>query len=319
MEGKPLVEPAEQVFDRGGLADSSTATRLRVGYYNIEMFTDGINDSDRRTEELARIQASGAAGIIDEFEPDILMLSEVENGRVVTLLNDALANPYPAGYVVLYGSGTTRIEDMNSAMLTRFKPESVSEIDFGPLTGEGRPARGFFRAIFHLGDQHYLAVYSAHLKSNYGNRRRNQAQRYHAMRMVREDAETLTGAHPERRWEMLLLADFNSDPLSPKFGGDPTWRVLTDWSDLWSEHPSVYERHTIPTRFGDPRLEFPPALFDRVLANPGMREAPWVVSLPDVVAKGVVTADITVKPGEQGHVSDHYPVYVDLTRDNPAD
>lgn len=319
IEGQPLIESADVVFEQAELPAPSGVDRLRVAYYNIEMFTDGINDGQRRTPELAARQARGAAAIIDELNPDILLLSEIENGSVVSMLNDAMANPFPAGYVVRFGTGGRRSEKMNSAMLSRYRPESVAEIDFGPLRGDGRPTRGLFRAVFDLGDQHYLLVYSAHLKSNFGSRKKNQAQRYHAMRLMREDLHALMAAHPERRWEKLLLADFNSDPLSPQFTGDPTWQVFDDWHDLWSEHPEVAELYTIPTRHGDPRLEFPPALFDRILANPAMREAPWTVSRPDLIARGVETANVHVKPGEENHVSDHFPVYVDLFRSPPED
>jgi endonuclease/exonuclease/phosphatase family metal-dependent hydrolase len=311
--GDPLIEPIQPAFVSGELP-AGTGDHLRIAFYNIEMFTDGIQDGQQRNEALALQQARGAAAIVDEIEADILLVSEVENGRALGMLNDGLAKPFPSGYMAEFGTGGRRREKMNIGMLTRYQPESVHEIDFGPLTGEGRPTRGVFRAIFSLDEDRALLIYSTHLKSNWGSRKKNYAQRYHAMRLIKEDVERVVLAQPERSWEKLLMADFNSDPDSPQFEGDPTWQVLTDWMDLWSEHADLKNIHTLPTRFGDPRFEFPPALFDRILAHPGTREAPWTVSLPSVIPRGTATSNVNIKPGEGDHVSDHYPIYLDINR-----
>lgn len=313
-QGEPLVEEAVLVFDRGA-RDASETTQVRVAYYNIEMFTDGIKDGQYRNETLALNQAKGAAAIIKDLHADILLISEVENARALTLLNDALEASSPAAYMVEFGTGGRRKEKMNIGLLTRYKPSAVHEVDFGPLTGAGRPTRGLFRVMFDLGDEHTLLVYATHLKSNWGSRRVNYAQRYHAMQLLRADMEHLEAEHPGRTWEKIILADFNSDPGQEQFAGDPTWQVLTNWHDLWSERPDVAAVFSIPTRFGDPRLEYPPALFDRVLAAPELRCAPWIVSLPSLVPRGSVTSDIKIKPGQEGHVSDHFPIFVDIARD----
>ncbi len=312
-QGQPLLEEAVTAFVHPPVPALDRSS-FRVAFYNLETFTDGIKDGEDRTEALAKTQAADAAAILAEVNADILLISEIENARALIMLNDALADPYPAGYVVRYGTGSSREENMNAAMLTRHRPDMIHELDFGPLTGSGRPTRGFFRATFDLGDDHHLVVYGGHLKSNWGNMQRNYSQRYHALRMMRDDAATLMATDPDRKWEMLLLADFNSDPLMPKFADDPTWTIMGDWIDLWADHPEVSNLFTVPSRLGDPELVFPPALFDRIVAHPALREAPWVASLPGVVAKGADTENVHTKPGRHGHVSDHYPVYVDITR-----
>ncbi len=48
--------------------------------------------------------------------------------------------------------------------------------------------------------------------------------------------------------------------------GDPSLKPLSDWKDLWRGRP-LAERTTLPTRYGDPKLEFPPACFDRLFAS----------------------------------------------------
>jgi endonuclease/exonuclease/phosphatase family metal-dependent hydrolase len=313
-EGKPLIEDAIPAISAPSDAPAIAGDRIRVAFYNIEMFTDGIKDGKNRTEELAINQARGAAAIIKELDADILLISEIENERALKYVNDALAHPFPRGYIVEFGTGGGRKEKMNIGMLSRFAPETVHEIDFGPLKGEGRPTRGVFRASFDLGASHHLLLYATHLKANWGHRQKNYAQRYNAMSLIHADAASMIEAFPDRQWEILILGDFNTDPRLPEFKEDPTLSRFKDWHDAWTEYDDRSAVHTVPTRRGDPMREFPPATFDRVLAHPGLREAPWSVSAPSVLMKGTETEDVTVLPGQGRHVSDHYPIYIDLTR-----
>ncbi len=314
MKGTPLLEPATLSIQLDVPATPSADT-IRIGFYNIEMFTDGIKDGKTRNETTARNQAKGAAAIVDELAADILVISEVENERALGWLNDGLASPYPYGYTVEFGTQSGRAEKMNIALLSRVKAESVHEIDFGPMTGPHRPTRGLVRAIIPLDDQgHCLLLYGAHLKANWGDRDRNYAQRVNALKFLMEDVEMVLAAHPDRNWEVVVVGDFNTDPLLKQFGDDPTLKVLEDFVDLFSVHHDVSDLFTVPTRRGDPMREFPPALFDRVLVRPEVRATPWQASLPGVIMKGTETADVTVLPGEGSHVSDHYPIYVDLIR-----
>jgi endonuclease/exonuclease/phosphatase family metal-dependent hydrolase len=313
-EGEPLLEPVAAAITPVEPLDSQIPDRLRVGFYNVEMFTDGIKDGKNRTEASATNQAAGAATISAELKADLLFISEIENGRVLGYLNDNLPEPYPYGYIAQFGTESGRIEKMNIALLSRLTPEEVFEVDFGPLRGRYRPTRGVLGAVFDLGDGHALLAYGTHLKANWGDRQRNYAQRVNAMRLIRADAERRLAAAPDRNWEVVLLGDFNTDPLMESFADDPTLKVLADWDDLWSGHLDISDLYTVPTRRGDPMREFPPALFDRILVHPGMRESPWVTSLPGVIMKGTVTEDVTVLPGQGAHVSDHFPIYIDLRR-----
>jgi len=310
--GEPIHESITPAFTNATDAEMNL-TKVRVGFYNIEMFTDGIKDEKHRTEAKAGIQAKEAAVIIEELAADILLISEIENSRILDILNKNLNKPYPCGYVSDFGTKSGRIEKMNIGMLSRIPPVSVDEIDFGPLQGPGRPTRGLFRAQFDLGDHHFLVVYSSHLKSNYGDRSKNYSQRVNAMKIMKEDADKLVAENPDKKWEVMILGDFNTDPMEREFRDDPTIKVLTDWTDLWSLHPDVKNIYTVPTRYGDPHREFPPALFDRIIANPELTSAPWELGNPEVIRKGTVTEDVKTMPGENGHVSDHYPIYVDLT------
>jgi len=311
FSGEPVYETISPSFTNA-TEEGLDRTKVRVGFYNIEMFTDGIKDEKHRTEAKAVIQAKGAATIIAELAADILLISEIENTRILDILNTSLDKPYPYGYVSDFGIKSGRIEKMNIGMLSRISPVAVDEIDFGPLQGPGRPTRGLFRAQFDLGDNHILVVYSSHLKSNYGDRAKNFSQRVNAMKIMKEDADKIMAANPDKTWEVMILGDFNTDPLELEFKDDPTIKVLTGWTDLWSIHPDVKNIYTVPTRYGDPHREFPPALFDRIITSPELTSAPWKVGNPEVITKGTVTEDVKTMPGDNGHVSDHYPIYVDL-------
>ena len=313
VSGTPQVEDAIRVFS-APVSDHVDTGQVRVAFYNIEMFTDGIKDGQSRTEEAAINQARGAARIIDVINPDVLFISEIENERTLNYLNDALNNPFSHGYVVLFGSGSGQIEKMNIGMLSRLKPVSVEEIDFGPLSGRGRPTRGYLRALFELDAKHSLLVYAVHLKANWGERHRNYAQRANAMKLLQEDVSHMLEAYPDREWEIMVIGDFNTDPALNEHTEDPTLQILEDWTDMWLEHEDIGDRHTVPTRRGDSRREFPPAIFDRILVHPTLREKPWSVGLPEVLMTGTDTNNVNTLPGHDDHISDHYPIYIDLKR-----
>lgn len=294
--------PAERVGDR-----------VRVASYNIENFSDGFGDGGERTPERVRSQSSLAASFIDEIDPHVIVLMEIENAKSLKILNDALKKPFPLAYVTKLGDGSDDEQKLNLAVLSRIPVEQVTETDFGPLRGPGRPTRGILRTVVALDPERRLAIYSLHLKSNFGNRQRNIAQRTYTTQKVRDDAEALRAAQPQYQWEMIVAGDMNIDPELPEFQGDTSLKPLAGWRDLWVGRP-IHERTTVPTRFGDSNLEFPPAAFDRILTSADLGVAPWVAGEAQVLPKGVFSRDVNSLPGDNGHVSDHYPVWVDLTR-----
>lgn len=314
--GEPAVAaPAVAFEDRGALAP--VGDRLRVAAYNIENFTDAEGDGDDRTAENMKSQARGAAANLDEIGADVVLVIEIENAAALRALNEALARPYPAGYITHLGEGAPDEQKLNIAALSRVPLADLREIDFGPLTGAGRPTRGVMRVQVDLGAQRRLAVYAVHLKSNYGYRPRNMYKRRHALQLVMQDAKALRESDPAVTWEMVVIGDMNVDPELPEFSGDWSLTPLRGWKDVWRGRP-LHERTTIPTRYGDPAMEFPPACFDRIYVGADLTNFPWRVGEPGVVQKGVQTRNVKALPGQEGHVSDHYPVYVDLLREAPA-
>ena len=311
-KGEPRREAPAPAWSRPD-ETSKPGDLIRVAAYNIEHFTDAVGDGPDRTPERLSRQARMAAELIQEINPQVVLLMEIENATSLAALNQALTTPFPVGYVTQLGNGAPDEQKLNLAVLSRLPLAEVAEVDFGPLNGPGRPTRGYLRAVLDLGEGHRLAVYAVHLKSNFGYRPRNVAQRQGTMKLIAEDAAALAASDPAVTWEMLVAGDTNVDPEQPEFAGDASLKPLKEWRDLWRGRP-LAERTTVPTRYGDPALEFPPACFDRLFASPELTRKPWQAGEPQALARGVETRRVIAKPGEGNHISDHYPVYVDLTR-----
>lgn len=305
----PRREPLQPAFATGVVVAVTGA--FRVVTYNIENFGDGVGDKGR-TPEIAAAHARDAAALIARFDPDLVVLQEIENSKALALLNEALPRPYPTGYITDFRPRSGRIGDHNVAILSRMPVEDVVERDFGAMTGDVVPTRGFLRCTIPLPGDRRLVVYGTHLKSNYGRKDRNRAQRRIAMEAIRADADEVLRGPGAAQVELLLAGDVNTDPDSREFADDPTLDAFRGWIDLWRGRP-LSERGTCPTRRGDPTREFPPAAFDRILVAPAMTNRPWVVSPPRMLAEGVNTKDVFALPGTgRGHVSDHHPVAVDI-------
>ncbi len=311
-EGQPLRQRPLQVLARAA-PPAPPAGRVRVASYNIEHFTDGIDDGPARRAEAVTNQAARAARLIGEINPDVLVVQEIEGSNSVRLLNAQLTRPFTEAWITQFGTGSGNEDKLNLAVLSRLAVRDAEELDFGPLTGPGRPTRGLLRFSVELGDSHRLLVYVLHLKSNFGNKPRNIAQRQATLEILRRDAESVAQAHPGIKWEMLALGDTNVDPELPEFAQDTSFQPLREWRDLWRGQP-MPRRATIPTRLGDPAKEFPPACFDRIFASPALAEPPWKAGVPGVVQRGCDTNDCFTLPGEKNHISDHFPVYIDLVR-----
>ena len=288
--------------------------RIRVCNYNVENFNDGLDDGTNTTTSLARGHARGVAMNLNEIDADIVVLEEVENALALNLLNDALKQPYPVAFVTRFGSSKGPREKLNMAVLSRIPLSGLRELDFGSFQGRGRPPRGILSFFVDLGSGRRLLIYGVHLKSNFGDRVKNEFQRLSAMKILKADADQLRARDPQQEWEILVVGDMNVDSEDRQFADDPTFRPMRGWLDLWRGRP-LAERITLPTRHGDPALEFPPATFDRFFASTNLLATPWRVDSPQALQRGVDTQNVFTLPGQsEAHVSDHYPVYVDIER-----
>ena len=310
---QPLIESPQVVLSQP-VPGLGARPGFRIASYNIQDFTDGRGEGRQRTPEMADRQARAAAALLNEINPDIAVIEEVENRESLLLLNRAMARPFPIAQVTRFGTGGPEMEKLNIAVLSRLPVEEAREIDFGPMRGKGWPPRGALRFAVDLGDGRKLLVYGVHLKSNWGNARKNPLKRARALEIVAADAAAVARRAPDAKWEMAIVGDVNVDPDSDLFADDATLLPLDGWIDLWRGRP-LEERITVPTRRGDPAQEFPPATFDRIFVSPELTNLPWRVGLPGVIPRGVDTGNVfTVGGQDDRHVSYHYPVFVDVWR-----
>jgi endonuclease/exonuclease/phosphatase family metal-dependent hydrolase len=289
--------------------------RLRIASYNIQDFSDGRNDGEARTPAQADRQARWAAANVDEMDPDIVVFEEVENARALQMLNVRMKKPYPFGAITRFAAPGGRTDRLNIAVMARVPVTGLRELDFSGLTGPGRPPRGVLGFMVPLGDDRSLLVYGVHLKSNYGEADKNRAKRRHAMAFLADDVRAVLDRAPKVQWELLVAGDTNVDPDQEQFATDPSFAPLKGWIDLWRGRP-VAERITLPQRQSDdPTKLYPSSTFDRFFVSPALAESPWTVEPPQVLPRGVNTNNVLTLGGENGHVSDHYPVYLDIVRE----
>jgi len=312
FKGRYGIEKPERVIhEPEGMA--ALGFRLRISSYNLQDFTDGVNDGAARTPDRVDRQARNAAFALDEINPDIAVFQELENGDVLKTLNNKLSRPFPLGYITRFHAREGQDQKLNIGVLSRIPLSGVRELDFEHLEGAGRPPRGLISFIVNLGDDRRLLVYGVHLKSNWGDKQKNRFQRFHALKMLRGDADQVVRMNPKLSWEILMLGDMNLDPEAPGFNEHKTLEPIKDWVDLWKGRP-LAERATLPTRYGDPAQEFPPITFDRFFASRELQSEPWMAQNPQVLQRGVDTNIFVVAGENDVHVSDHYPVYIDLAR-----
>lgn len=288
--------------------------RIRIAAYNLEHFTDGEDDPPERTPERLTAHTRGAAKLIDKIDPDVIILQEIENKQALRILNDALSKPYPVGHITFFRHPWGEVDKLNIAVLSRVPLKSVRTVRFSRANAKSRPPRGLLAFEIEIAPGHRILVYGLHLKSNFGSSEVNQRQRRRALEILADDAESVRRNNPSTHYEIAILGDTNVDPDNEQFADDPSLDPLSAFADLWRGRP-IEERTTIPTREGDPALLFPPAAFDRIFVCTNLMAAPWIAGPAQVLQKGVHIRDVSVLPGDKGHVSDHHPVFVDLLRD----
>jgi endonuclease/exonuclease/phosphatase family metal-dependent hydrolase len=293
-------------------APAAVSNRMRICSYNIENFSDGIGDGRLRTEEAMHRQANQAAALVARINPDILVLQEIENETVLKRLNESFPAPFAVGYITRLGDQGHDVT-LNLAVLSRVRIEAVTEIDFGPLKGTDLPPRGVLKFMVPAGDSSRILVYVVHLKSNYGSPVKNVPKRRKALQVVADDIRVVARSEASTR-EILVIGDMNVDPDTTAFAHDTSLSPLRGFYDLWRGE-DLPSRTTVPTRHGNPARAFSPVAFDRILVSAEMQVAPWLAGKPQRLAAGVNTTDVDALPGiDPSHVSDHYPVYIDVCR-----
>jgi len=312
-EEKPVLLEDPIALTNAAPRFSTVGDRIRVCSYNIQDLTDGAGDGFLRTKTVVDRHLQSAARIINAIQPDVLVIQEIENLAVLDRLNQLLEPPFPTGYISSFGMGG-RPDKRNIALLSRFEILKIRELDFAGVEADVNVTRGALSGVINLGNNHLLLVYGVHLKSNLGEPAVNVSKRQEALKVIRAHAELVMESNPSKLWEIVVAGDMNVDPELESFADDESLAPLGDWVDLWRGFP-LESRTTIPTRLGDPDLEFPAACFDRIIVAPELTNPPWVAGEPVALQRGVDVGNVFTAAGQNDeHVSDHYPVFVDLQR-----
>ncbi len=287
---------------------------IRICNWNIEWFPAGQRDMQ---EINVNYQVAAVAGILNEIQPDILLLQEIRNLPSLRLLNRNL-NPPGMSHMAIslfYKENTAESMDNRTrggqecALLSRYPWSEIREIDFATLTGKVRPTRGWLYAKFVIGD-HTIHIYNGHLKSNFGadnpkDRAKNIAKRKAAIEELERDLNQQK-IDPYRD-KIVVVGDFNSDFFSQDFADEEMFDALSHLGFHQTfTLASAEERITIPAKTGEP---WPSGTFDYIFLSSGWK-------LDDVTARvlqrGAAKRKDVYGGDEAGLASDHYPVYIDL-------
>ena len=293
----------------------SVDARLRICSYNIQNFNDAKDDEKGRKKKHLKQQAKDAASVLKKIDADVVIIQEIENGDVLKLLNRNMGSAHTFNYITRFDYPEHRDAKLNIAVLSRLPLKDLMELDFSPLQGVDRPSRGVLRFSIELNKDERLLVYGVHLKSNRGEREENIARRASAVSAIRADIERMRRSEVDHEWHFMVAGDMNMDTDSDEFKDDDSLRSISGMVDLWSGRP-IEERTTHPKRTVRWKgKEYPAVAFDRFLVSPSLTQAPWTVGSAEALKEGVYLKNASVKPGTRaGHVSDHYPIYVDLFR-----
>ena len=220
---------------------------------------------------------------LEGIDPDILCLQEIKEPGALQRLTEAL--PGHSLQVISDFQGTLEI-----AIISKLRAEAAFMQPFQP--GEASdPPRGFAYTAFNIGG-HMLAIYSVHLKSNYGGIDETAPKREESARQLVAHAKEMAKQYIEMDLpcSVILCGDFNYDPRRLDWSNDDTFQILLDAGFVWAGQ-GLPREETI-TWLSNGR--YPDAAFDHFMVKPA-----------EPVVVGRVSTSKTNRT-----VSDHRPLTV---------
>ena len=206
-----LVFAVSSALAAGKAAD----TDIVVASWNIENLFDAEDDPKnegddeftpsvwtRWSEARYRLKLTNCADIISMMKPDVLVLAEVENKRVLNDLCEVLDNVYhyPMPHVIHRDS--TDFRGIDVAILSRIKPTQVTWIR--PGTG----LRDSVAADFKVGRGRFTVI-GNHWKSRWGDKKQSDATRSFMASKVKAHWSYLLGKNPAAA--IIVTGDFNDN------------------------------------------------------------------------------------------------------------
>ncbi len=196
-------------------AGKAASSDIIVASWNIENLFDAEDDPKnegddeftpsgwtRWSEARYRLKLTNCADVISMMKPDVLVVAEVENKRVLNDLCEVLDKVYhyPMPYIIHRDS--TDFRGIDVAILSRIKPAQVTWI---------RPGTGLRDSVavdFKVG-RGLFTVIGNHWKSRWGDKKQSDATRSFMASKVKAHWSYLLGKNPAAA--IIVTGDFNDN------------------------------------------------------------------------------------------------------------
>lgn len=194
---------------------------ITVGFWNVENLFDLENDPIKEddefslggdkmiTQEILNMKLDHLTEVLSDLNVDILGLCEVENRKVLEMLNDDYSEKNYS--IVHYESPDLRgidvalLYDAEKLTVVDSYPIEIPFIDENP-TRDILYVKGFY-------DEAELHIFINHWPSNYGGLERGSRRRLVAANVLREVLDKIL--QEDEKANIILMGDFNEGPLAP--------------------------------------------------------------------------------------------------------
>lgn len=202
------------------LGCGNNSNTIEIGFWNVENLFDLENNPEKNddefslggrklvTQEILDMKLDHMTEVLVDLDVDILGLCEVENRKVLEMLNDKYQDKNYS--IIHYESPDTR--GIDTALL--FDSEKFTIIDSYPINilfdGE-EPSRDvlYVKGLF---NEENLHLFVNHWPSNYSGLERGMRRRIVAANVVRKKLDTIL--EEDENANIVLMGDFNEGPLA---------------------------------------------------------------------------------------------------------
>ena len=199
--------------------DKSTDT-IKLGFWNVENLFDLVNDPLKNddefalggrklvTQEILDMKLDHMTEVISDLNVDILGLCEVENRKVLEMLNEK----YPEKNYSIIHYESPDLRGIDVALL--YDAEKFTVIDSYPIEisfGAEAPTRDilYVKGTF---DEAILHIFVNHWPSNYSGLERGTLRRSVAANVLRKTIDEIL--MQDENANIILMGDFNEGPLA---------------------------------------------------------------------------------------------------------
>ena len=266
------------------LATAVHGEMVRIVCWNIEWFPG--RHMDAKPKDIGR-HIGMARNVLKKMNPDILILEEIRDSKAA----EALLKQLPGFELHVISGFAERPQQI--VIASRYKAKTAWW-EYWTQYIDG-PPRGFSFAALELPDDLCLLIYGVHLKSNNGIDFVNKAVRLASVRQLVEHTKFTEQQFKEAcpKVATLVCGDFNTNPDSEQFRGEPTIGYLLDQGFYWP-FKEVPAKHRITWQGNK---EFAGTQFDHFFTRNLGEPKAWVWE------------NLT-------YASDHLPIQIEIDTDN---